>query len=437
MSLGLNAIRGIIDTGSVTAFRQLKAEWFVEEELEAFQFVKDHFRRYSRLPDRKTMEENGFVLNKVRQPAQYYIDKLSARAVYNSVRDNHGQLLDAMKGKDVREIKKALKVLVQSTRAVDNSQDFSTLDEQALAVLDEYKEAKSNPGLQGITTGFPVLDEVTNGLQPGDVIALAGRPNIGKSYLLLKMMNAAWRAGSPCGGVSMEMKTRQLARRFLGMETGLNPDLIRKGQLSSNYGERLLKTTIRDIQNRPPIFFLEGNFRKSVSDVDNMIQEFSPDIAFIDAGYLLTPDKASKGYVKRNEHVAAVMEEIKMMAENRKIPVVVSVQFNREMKKGGKKEMDVSFLAETDVIGQIATLVLGIRHGRTPLEDVTREIGLIKNREGALITFQTNFNFNPMNFDYRPGSEALDRVSQSGLDEQGQEALDNNMNALENSGWSM
>lgn len=435
MSMGLSALRGVIDSGSVTAFRQLKEAWFVDEELEAFAFIRDHFRRYNRLPDIATVRENGVTLPQIRQPAQYYIDRLSQRAVYNAVKDSHGPLLDAMKARDVATIKNALRDMIQATRVVDNDQDFSTLQEQALAVQDDYNEAKIRPGLQGITSGYPVLDEVTNGFQGGDVIILAGRPNIGKSYILLNMMKAAWRSGHPCGGVSMEMTSRQMARRFIGMETGLNPDLIRKGQLSTNYGERLLRTTIREIQNRPPVHFLEGNFRKSVGDVDNLVQEFSPDILFIDAGYLLQPEKTGRGFSKR-EYIAAVMEEVKVLAQDRNIPVVMSVQFNREMKKGGRKEMDVSYLAETDVIGQIATLVIGIRHGRTPYEEVTRELGLIKNRDGSLINFLCDFNFNPMRFEYRPGSENIDRAGAQG-GEEGQEVIQENVDIMESSGWAM
>lgn len=432
MSMGRNAIRAIIDAGSVTAFRKLKKEWFLEEELELYEFVKAHFRRYSSIPDIKVLRENGFELKQVQQPVKYYIDRLSSRAVYNAVNKNHKSLTDAMRERDIPSIKNAIRKISQAAKAVDNNAGYSTLNEQALAIGENYREAKARSGLQGITSGYAVLDSVTNGFQPGDLVVLAGRPNIGKSYTLMHMMKAAWKDGHPCAGVSMEMTSNQLSTRFIGMHTGLNPDLIRKGQLSSRYGERILFQAIRDVQDRPQITFLEGNFRKSVGDVDNLVQEFSPDALYIDAGYLLTPEKTLKSFSKR-DYISATMEELKILAQDRHIPVIVSVQFNRQMKLKSKQEMDVSFLAETDVIGQIATLVIGIRHGKAPYEEVTRELGLIKNREGSLITFQTDFCFNPMNFEYRDRSELLENEE---LDEDGQSALEENSEIMENSGWS-
>lgn len=430
MSMGLNALRGVIDSQSLTAFRSLKREWFLEEEEEAFDFIRDHFRRYNSLPDIKTVKENGIDLKVIRQPLDYYIDRLSERAIFNAVNDRFSLLTDAMRSKRGDDIKAALRDIIQSTRIVDNRQDYSTLAEQAMVVLQNYRDAKSNPGMQGITLGNPLLDEVTNGAQGGDLIVLAGRPNIGKSYKLLHMMHSAWKAGHPCSCVSMEMTTMQLAQRFIGMESGINPDLIRKGQLSTSIGEPVFTQSIHDVQNRPPIHFLEGNFRKSVADVNNMAQEFNPDILFVDAGYLLAPERQSKSFSKRDQ-ISATMEELKSLAQDRNIPVVTSVQFNREVKKGDKKAMDVSQLAETDVIGQIATLVIGMKHGRAPYEDITREYQLIKNREGALITYQGKFSFNPMNFSYLPGSEALDQDNPDGYSG----VVRENDEMLEAAGW--
>lgn len=430
MSSGENAIRAVIDSSSVQAFRTMKREWFLDEEREVYDFVRDHFRRYNRLPDMATLKENGFSLKQVRQPAQYYIDRVAERAIFNAVQERHEALANAMRAKDGAAIKQALREMTAATRIVDNRQDYSTLVEQAQVLMDEYYEAKRNPGLQGITLGYQPLDDVTNGAHPGDLIIIAGRPNIGKSYKLLRMMQAAWRSGRSCTCTSMEMSSIQLSRRYIAMDTRLNPDLIRRGQLSTAVGEPVFVNAIRDVANMPPIHFLEGNFRKSVSDVNAMIQEFTPDIAYIDAGYLLSTDSKNRNEAK-HERIAAVMEELKGVAIDRRIPIVVSVQLNRDAKKNSKDGYDVSHLAGSDVIGQIATIAIAVRNGKAPFEDITREYQVIKNRDGAAIKYQGRFAFNPMDFSYIENSEALDSEN----DDRYEGVVQENIETLEAAGW--
>lgn len=434
MSMGLNALRGVIDAGSVTLFRSLKAEWFTEDEADYFDYVRKHVKRYSRLPDIKTLNDNGYKLPGIKQPAQYYIDKLADRAVYNAVNEKHAGLVAAMRNKDVDAIKGALREMIQGTRIVERRDDYSTLAEQAEIVREEYKAAKRSPGLQGITLGYQPLDDITNGAQGGDVIVIAGRPNKGKSYKLLSMLRAAHLGGYAPAVCSMEMTSKQLSTRYLGMLSGVNPDFIRRGELSTAGGERVFYATLAGLAQMPPLHFMEGNFRKSVSDVDQLVQQFSPDILYIDAGYLLTPELQNKNFSKA-DYIGRVMEEIKAMAHDRNVPVVMSVQLNREAARAGKKGLDLSFLAGTDVIAQAATVVIGMTDGKPPYEDITREYQVIKNREGKLLTYQGNFNFSPMNFGYIEGSEAAGSGDTEEPDTARDEAVQEEARQLAEAGW--
>ena len=411
MTAGLNALRAIIDTGSLNQFRKLRADWFIEEEADVYKFVRGHIKKYSRLPDVPTVKENGFQLPKVKEPPAYYIERLSERAVYNAVNDKHTELISAMRNRGVGEIKKALADMVQATRIVEQRHDYSTLREQAGIVEENYRKAKRRPGLQGITLGYGPLDDITNGGQGGDVIVIAGRPNKGKSYKLLNMMKAAHDDGFSPAVCSMEMTSNQLCTRYIGMQSKLNPDYIRRGELSTNMGEPVFLQTLDRIADMAPVHFLEGNFRKSVSEVDNLVQQFAPDILYIDAGYLLRPENFNKNFSKA-DYIGMVMEEIKSMAHDRNIPVVITVQLNRDAarvgKKGGGKQLDLANLAGTDVIAQAATVVIGLVDGKPPYETITRECQVIKNREGKLLTYQMNFNFSPMDFSYADGSEFVE-----------------------------
>lgn len=135
MSMGLNALRAIVDAGSLTAFRKLQKNWFTEDELPDYEAIRAHVKRYAAVPDMKAVKEMGIKLPSVSQPARYYLDRLAQRAVYNSVNETHPALLDAMRGKDVEAVKAALHAMVRATREVDARDDYSTLAEQAGLIL--------------------------------------------------------------------------------------------------------------------------------------------------------------------------------------------------------------------------------------------------------------------------------------------------------------
>ncbi len=434
MSMGLNALRGAIDNGSMTFFRSMKRVWFVDDELPAYDFIRAHVKRYSRLPDLKTVRENGFVLPTIKEKPKYYVDRISERAVYNAVQEQHADLLSAMRGRDVPLIKQALSEMIIATRIVENKQDYSTLTEQSATIREEYREAKRRPGLQGIPLGYGPLDEITNGAQGGDVIVIAGRPNKGKSYKLLSMMAAAHNAGFAPAVCSMEMTSKQLALRYIGMTARLNPDLIRRGELSTTRGEPIFMSTLERITNMPPVHFLEGNFRKSVADVDALTQQFTPDILYIDAGYLLRAEKENKNYSK-SDQIGEVMQDIKTMAHDRNIPVVMTVQLNRDAARVGKKGLDLAFLAGTDIIGQAATVVVGLMDGRPPYETMTRQCQVIKNREGKLLTYGMNFMFSPMDFSYLVGSEMAEPLPGAEETPEDAAAVANEVREMEEQGW--
>ena len=232
------------------------------------------------------------------------------------------------------------------------------------------------------------------------------RPSVGKTYALLRMALAAWAEGCSILIVSMEMTPAQMIRRILGIRSGLNPDMIRKGQLSTYGLSRMLRTAheLGD-EDRPPFNLVAGDFSKSTGDVDSLVQELRPDIVYIDASYLLRPQVRKQA---RWEAVAQVHEELKGTAMNRGIPVVCTVQFNRAAKAGSRGAYDLSMIGNADAIGQVATVAIGLREGPTSERSTQRRFTVMKNRDGQVGEFTTRFQFEPMNFDVLSFSTTVD-----------------------------
>ena len=91
-----------------------------------------------------------------------------------------------------------------------------------------------------------------------------------------------------------------------------------------------------------------------------------------------------------------VIRELKQMAIRFDIPIVLSVQFNRNQKKRSNKALDLGDIAGSDSIPQDASIVLGVRQGQPPFQERQRVIEGMKNREGMDATFAINFGFDPV-----------------------------------------
>jgi len=254
-------------------------------------------------------------------------------------------------------------------------------------------------GPRGVTYGWQPLDELTQGALPGTVTTLVARPNMGKSYFLIRMANSALRAGHSVLMVNMDMPNLQTGRRAIGLLAGLNPDLIRRGRLSP-WGQEIFHETVEAIGYGAPFHMVSGSFHKGVTDIDLLIGEFQPDVVFIDASYLLWPEKKD-GRRARWENMAEVGEAVQKLALKWNRPIIQTVQFNRDTED--KTKAGLENIGGTDNIGQVSSVVLGLFPGEPPNETVRRVVKILKNRDQALGEFQTNYLFNPPNFDWVVG----------------------------------
>ena len=183
-----------------------------------------------------------------------------------------------------------------------------------------------------------------------------------------------------------------------------------------------------------------GSFRQSVPAVRALCEELSPDIVFVDASYLLIPQKKRAGSSGRRESVSDVVEELKALAIDINRPIIQSVQFNRQAEKPTKQvrthdsrgegrsdnstnnesagnrinamneehtnnvlHLSLAKIGETDVVGQASSIVLGLdKYAYAPFEDSRRYLAVLKGREGESGVFVVNYNFSPVNFDEVP-----------------------------------
>jgi replicative DNA helicase len=398
LSVGLQLIRALIETHARTEFRQVGPDLMVSDELPAWEFVSSYYRRHGQLPTVGTLGENGLRLPVAPEPPAYYIERCRSRAIYNTIVSEQPELARAMMERNMAGAVEVLQRMNTSAGRFQAVQDVHTMGEMIDEVLEQYQVAHRNPGRQGVTLGWGYLDEVTGGAEGGDVVTFVARPGMGKSYLLTSIARQAWLEGNNVLFVTMEMTGPQIARRMLGLHSGINPDYIRRGQLST-YTEGVMHQAAEGLRGGPPFHMLSGSFDKSVPIVDAAIQEFAPDLVVIDASYLMQPASGKNGRRSQWEIISDVGSEIKQMAMARNRPVIQSVQFNREA--GRTKEVDLIHIGGSDAVGQISTIAIAIQKGDAPHETTRRKLKVMKNREGdGGAEMQINFLFDPPDFSF-------------------------------------
>jgi replicative DNA helicase len=196
MSHGLSLLRSLIEAGARSEFRQVRPSLFLETELPAFHYVSRFYREHGALPSTTAMAEAGFILPRVDNPVSYYIERCTQRAMYNSVVNHQAELADAMQRRDMARVAEIVNAQARAVSSMATQQDVHTLTQLVSEVLEDYEHAHAHPGMQGMTLGWGVLDDITGGIEGGDVVTFAARPGMGKAQPLdepVLLADGTWR----------------------------------------------------------------------------------------------------------------------------------------------------------------------------------------------------------------------------------------------------
>lgn len=211
----------------------------------------------------------------------------------------------------------------------------------------------------GITTGIAKLDQLTTGWQPSELVILAGRPAMGKTALMLHFAKSAAQAGSAVCIYSLEMSSTSLADRLLLSESSVEPESYRSGKMNREEwrdvelaSERLSKLPIY-VDDNPVV-----SMRYIRTHAKTMRKRDKCDIIFIDYLQLAETSSGQKNY-NREQEVAQVSRQAKIIAKELEVPVVLLSQLSRkcEERSGENKMPMLSDLRESGAIEQDADLV--------------------------------------------------------------------------------
>lgn len=262
----------------------------------------------------------------------------------------------------------------------------------AFAKLEELSAQKGN--ITGVATGFADFDKVTAGLQPADLIIIAGRPSMGKTAFAMNItVNAAIRHKVPVVVFSMEMSAMQLVNRLFSSLGQIDQTRLRTGKLHDTDWPNL--TSAMTVLHNTKIFIDDT---PSLSPVELRARarrlKREHDIGLIVVDYLqLMVVPATRE--NRATEIAEISRSLKALAKELDIPVVALSQLNRALEQRPNKRPVMADLRESGSIEQDADLIAFIYrdevYNQETAEPGKAEIIIGKHRNGA--TGTTNLIF--------------------------------------------
>jgi replicative DNA helicase len=240
--------------------------------------------------------------------------------------------------------------------------DIKELLPKAAQRIDDLYQLDDPNGVTGVPSGYSDLDQKTAGLQPGDLIIIAGRPSMGKTSLALNIAeHVGMEVGLPVAIFSMEMGAAQLTMRLLGSVGKLDQHKMRIGQLEDEDWPKL--TNALGVLNEAPIFIDEGSALNSyeVRARARRLHRQQGKLGLIVIDYIQLMSSANEqSNENRATEVSEISRSLKALAKELNVPVVALSQLNRSVESRPDKRPMMSDLRESGAIEQDADVIMFI-----------------------------------------------------------------------------
>ena len=269
-------------------------------------------------------------------------------------------------------------------------------------------------GLMGIPTGFTAIDKMLRGLKPAEMLVLAARPSMGKTSLALNMAeNIAMGLGHPeklklpVAVFSLEMSAESLVRRMVCCRARVSGSRIGADFIPREQHERLMKAA-QELHDAP--IFIDDSGGLDVAEMRARARRLKKkeDIAFIIVDYLQIAHCAKYAKESWQREVGGISGELKAMAKELKVPVLVLSQLSRAAETRDRTGVPkLSDLRDSGSIEQDADVVLLLRRPARYPDDPRHEdktlaiVDIAKNRNGGVGPVELNFFDDITRFDNR------------------------------------
>jgi replicative DNA helicase len=296
--------------------------------------------------------------------ASYYARIVSERAILRRVVEAGTKIVQlgygtgGYGGRDVDDIVDLAQQAIYDVTEKRVSEDFAALRDMLQPTLDEIEAVGASGGvMSGVPTGFSDLDRLLNGLHPGQLIIVAGRPGLGKSTASMDFArNAAIRHNCASAIFSLEMSKIEMVMRLLSAEARVPLHVLRSGQLTDDDWSKLARR-MGEISEAP--IFVDDTPNMNLMEIRakarRLKQRNNLKLLVIDYLQLMSSPKRTES---RQQEVSELSRGLKLLAKEIECPVIAVSQLNRGPEQRTDKRPQLSDLRESGSIEQDADVVI-------------------------------------------------------------------------------
>lgn len=332
--------------------------------------------------------------------AGYYAEIVHERAVLRRLVEAGTRIVQMGYGQgegDVDEIVNRAQAEVYSVAEKRGGEDYHQLGEILNATMEEIEAAAGRTDeMTGVPTGFLELDQLTNGLHPGQMIVVAARPAVGKSTLGIDIARAAAIKHNMATAVfSLEMSRTEITMRILSAEATIQLQDLRKGLKGQEQWNKLARI-MGKISDAP--LFIDDSPNMSLMEIRSkcrrLKQQHNLRMVIIDYLQLMSSGKKVES---RQQEVAEFSRALKLLAKELEVPVIAISQLNRGPEQRTDKRPQMSDLRESGSIEQDADMVILLHRDRSdPERDGEADVIVAKHRNGPtadiVLAFQGHYS---------------------------------------------
>jgi len=273
-----------------------------------------------------------------------------------------------------------------------NTTDFVPIRQVVMNAMDKIEISAKNKGsVTGIPTGFTDLDYRTAGMQPSDLVLIAARPSMGKTAFVLNIaQHVAFKQNLPVAIFSLEMSKEQLVNRMFSLESSVDAQKLRTGQLNDQEWERLIESA--GVIGRSNLM-IDDTPGISISELRSKCRKMKLEkgLSMIIIDYLQLMSGSGRSD-SRQQEISDISRSLKAVARELSVPVLALSQLSRAVEQRPDHRPMLSDLRESGAIEQDADVVMFIYRDDYYNHDTEKkgvsEIIIAKQRNGPIGTVE-------------------------------------------------
>ncbi len=274
-----------------------------------------------------------------------------------------------------------------------NGGEFVPIRQIVMDAMDTIERASHNQGnVTGIATGFLDLDYKTAGMQPSDLILVAARPSMGKTSFVLNIAQyVAFKLNKTLAVFSLEMSKEQLVNRLFSMESRVDSQHLRTGNLSDAEWEKLIESA--GVIGKSNLI-IDDTPGISVSELRSKCRKYKLEnnLEMVMIDYLQLMSGSGRSTDSRQQEISDISRSLKALARELRVPVIALSQLSRAVEQRPDHRPMLSDLRESGAIEQDADVVMFIYRDDYYNKDTEKkgiaEIIIAKQRNGPIGTVE-------------------------------------------------